>query len=85
VEAMACGTPLVAADRGSVAEHVRRSQGGALFEAGRPGSLADQLLSAITGSLSEAGAKARAFVQAHHSWQMAFDRIFATYDTLVHQ
>jgi alpha-1,6-mannosyltransferase len=85
VEAMACGTPLVAADRGSVAEHVRRSQAGALFEAGRAQSLADQLLSAITGSLSDAGMKARAFVQAHHSWRMAFDRIFATYDTLVQQ
>src|SRR5262245_11628083 len=34
VEAMACGTPIVAADKGSVAEHVRQSEGGTLFESG---------------------------------------------------
>jgi alpha-1,6-mannosyltransferase len=85
VEAMACGTPLVAADRGSVAEHVRKSDGGLVFAAGQPRSLADRLLTAIAGALSTAGAKARAYVEEHHSWSGSFDRIFATYRELARQ
>jgi alpha-1,6-mannosyltransferase len=85
VEAMACATPVVAADRGSVAEHVRRSDGGLLFESGQARSLGDQLLFAIGGAPQCGGAKARAYVESQCSWNAALDRIFGTYEALARQ
>lgn len=85
VEAMACGTPLVAADRGSVSEHVAKSEGGVVFEAGRAQSLAGQLLSAIEAPVLGRGAKARDYVERHHAWNGAFDRIFAAYQSVAVQ
>lgn len=85
IEAMACGTPVVAADRGSVAEHVRKSGGGLVFEAGNPHSLAEQLLSAVDGAPLGAGVKARMYVEEHHAWGAVFDRIFETYQTVACQ
>jgi len=85
VEAMACGTPLVAADRGSVAEHVTKSDGGVVFEAGCAQSLAERLRSAIEAPLLGCGAKARAYVERNHAWSGAFDRIFAAYQSVAVQ
>ena len=82
VEAMACGTPLIAADRGSVAEHVTKSDGGIVFESGQAQCLAERLVSAIESPLPGCGAKARAYVERHHAWSGAFDRIFAAYDAV---
>ncbi|MGH7618018.1 MAG: glycosyltransferase, partial [Gemmatimonadaceae bacterium] len=80
VEALACGTPVVASDRGAVAEHVRNAGAGWLFATGSVVSLAEQLLAAIRGDSPSAGARGRAYVERHHAWCSVFDRIFATYD-----
>jgi alpha-1,6-mannosyltransferase len=85
VEAMACGTPVVAADRGSVAEHIRRSRAGLLFESGQARSLGDQLLFAISGAPAGASLAARTYVENQCSWTAALDRIFGTYEAIARQ
>jgi alpha-1,6-mannosyltransferase len=79
LEALACGTPVVAADRGGVAEQVRRSNGGVLFHSGDADSLADALRRCLGGQPDQLGAVGRAFVEREHGWDHVFDRIFSVY------
>jgi alpha-1,6-mannosyltransferase len=82
IEAMACGTPVVSADRGGVAEHVRRSGAGALFESGSAASLADAAVGLLSGRRAVTGLGPD-YVARHLSWQSAFDRIFAVYERVL--
>ncbi len=82
-EAMACGTPVIAADRGGACELVERSGGGLTFAAGSP----DALLAAVArfygaGDAERAamGARAAATVRDQHGWEHVFDRVQAIYD-----
>jgi alpha-1,6-mannosyltransferase len=79
LEALASGTPILTADRGGVAETVRRSGAGALFSSGNAGALTEQARQLLTGNLSELGGRGRSHVEAHHGWEMVFDRLFAIY------
>lgn len=83
VEAMACGTPVVSANRGGGAEHIARSGVGLLFESGNASDLAHQLLHALTLDGAAAGAQARRYVEQHHAWPTVFDHIFDTYRSVV--
>lgn len=78
-EAMASGTPVLSVDAGAVAEQVRRSGTGALYEPGDAASLAAAADRLLDGDLAPMRAAARRFVEAHHRWDAAFERIFAAY------
>jgi alpha-1,6-mannosyltransferase len=79
LEALASGTPIVSADRGGVAETVSRSGAGALFRSGDAGALAETAGRLINEDLLQLGERGRAYVEAHHGWDMVFDRLFDIY------
>ena len=79
LEALACGTPILTADRGGVAENVSRSGAGAHFPSGDSGALAETAIRLFSGDLAELGARGRAYAQAHHAWDTVFDRLFDIY------
>ena len=79
IEALACGTPVLAADRGGVAETVGRSGAGTLFASGDAGALAEQAEYLLKGNLAELGAAGRRYAEAYHGWDAALDRIFGIY------
>jgi alpha-1,6-mannosyltransferase len=80
LEAMACGTPVLAADGGAVREHVSFSGAGRLFRPGDAADLARQAVTLLSEDLAAHGARARAFAEREHSWESVFDRIFALYE-----
>jgi len=80
LEALASGTPVLAADRGGVSELVTRSAAGSLFPAGDSEALADQAIALLESSLLPAlGVRARAYAEREHGWDVVFDRIFGVY------
>ncbi|MFL5401370.1 MAG: glycosyltransferase [Gemmatimonadales bacterium] len=79
LEAIACGTPIVTADRGGVAETVSRSQAGAHFASGDPGSLAESVCRMLGSNLEPLGARGRAYAEAHHGWDTVLDQLFDIY------
>ena len=79
LEALASGTPILSADRGGVAETVRASGAGALFRSADAGSLVDVACQLMTANLGELGRLGRIHVEAHHGWDMVFDRLFEVY------
>jgi alpha-1,6-mannosyltransferase len=80
LEAMACGTPVLAADGGGVREHVLSSGAGAIFVPGDAADLAEQAVTLLGDDLAAHGARARAFAEREHSWESVFDRVFALYE-----
>jgi alpha-1,6-mannosyltransferase len=83
LEALACGTPILSADRGGVAETVTRSGAGALFRSGDPGSLAAMAEELFLANLDELGARGRSHVEVHHGWDLVLDRLFGIYRRIV--
>jgi alpha-1,6-mannosyltransferase len=83
LEALGCGTPILTADRGGVAETVSRSGAGFHFRSGDAGALAETAVRLITGDLSELGSRGRAYVEAHHGWDDVFDRLFRVYRSIL--
>jgi len=85
LEAAASGTPVLAADRGGVSEQVRRSGGGALFQAGDPASLADVAVELVRHpeDLPILGAQGRAYAEREHAWSTVFDRVFDVYRRII--
>jgi alpha-1,6-mannosyltransferase len=79
LEALASGTPLLSADRGGVAETVRRSGGGAVFPAGDAGALADEAVRLLQGGLDRLGEAGRRHAEAHHGWNAVLGRLFDVY------
>ncbi|MDZ7632798.1 MAG: glycosyltransferase [Gemmatimonadaceae bacterium] len=82
LEAMACGTPVLAADGGAGREHVLSSGAGRLFAPGDPDDLAEQAITLLQDDLPGHGARARAFATREHAWSSVFDRVFALYEQL---
>lgn len=80
LEAMACGTPVLAANGGGVPEHVHASGAGATFTPGDAADLVEQAVALLGSDLPAHGARARAFAVSEHSWESVFDRIFALYE-----
>lgn len=86
LEAMASGTPVLTADRGGVAELVKRSGGGSLFAAGDARAFADAasvLLLSSAEHRAVLGGRGRAYAEREHDWDVVFDRVFDLYRTLV--
>jgi alpha-1,6-mannosyltransferase len=79
LESLASGVPVLAADRGGVAETVERSGGGRHFGAGDRASLAEAAVSMLQGDLAALGARGRAYAVAHHGWDGVFDRLIEVY------
>ena len=84
LEAAACGTAVLSADQGGIAEQVTASGGGAHFVAGAPGSLAETAISLLRSDLDSLGRRGRSYAEQDHSWTSVFDRIFALYRTVKH-
>jgi len=83
LEALACGTPLVTASRGGVAEQVERSGAGATFLSGDARSLAEVAVQLLQRDLATLGARGRAYAEREHAWDVVFDRIFDVYADVV--
>lgn len=84
IEAMASGVPVLAADRGGVAELVQRSGAGAHFVSGEPGSLAESLLGLLRQDLRALGTQGRRYAEREHDWRRVLDRLFTVYRGLAH-
>jgi alpha-1,6-mannosyltransferase len=82
LEAMASGVPVLTADRGGVAEQVRRSAAGASFRSGDAGALAAAAVAMVDADHALLGARARAYAEREHDWDVAFDRLFTVYDSV---
>jgi alpha-1,6-mannosyltransferase len=79
LEAMACGTPVLSADRGGVAELVTRSGAGGLFRAGDPESLAAAATTLLSSDLAVLGTRGRLHAEREHDWNAVFARLFDIY------
>jgi glycosyltransferase involved in cell wall biosynthesis len=81
IEAMACGTPVVAGRAGGIPELVVPGKTGLLVERGNPRQLADAILkilldSSLARSMGEWGRKR---VQDHFSWQNVVENLLSQY------
>lgn len=83
LEAMASGVPVLGADRGGVAELLRRSGAGLTFASGDPGALAEAVHEMLGSDRARQGELGRAYAEREHDWDVAFGRIFAVYDALL--
>jgi alpha-1,6-mannosyltransferase len=84
LEALASGTPVLTADRGGVAETVSRSGAGVHFQSGDRAALVEAAAALLSGNLADLGARGRAYVEAHHGWDLVFDRLFDIYRDVLH-
>jgi len=78
-EALACATPVIAADRGGVGELVTSSGGGLTFAAGDASSLVAAVTRLYDVDRAVLGARGRAFVTATMTWDHVFARIDQVY------
>ena len=83
LEAMASGTPVLAAAGSGAAEFVERSGGGALFAANQSGSLAETAVGLLDRDLTAMGVRGRGYAERHHAWSGVFDRMTALYRELI--
>jgi alpha-1,6-mannosyltransferase len=79
IEAMASGVPVLSVDRGGVAERVQESGAGATYPFDDVDGLVESATALLAGDLPALGARGRAFVERHHSWEVACGAIFETY------
>jgi alpha-1,6-mannosyltransferase len=79
LEAIASGVPVLAADRGGVAETVERSGAGRHFVSGHRDSLIETAVALLGDDLFSLGARGRAYAVANHGWDAVFDRLFEVY------
>lgn len=84
LEAMASGVPVLTADRGGVAEQLRRSGAGSSFPAGDAAALARAVVAMVDADLAALGALGRAHAEREHDWDVVFDRLFAVYEAVIH-
>ncbi len=82
-EALASGVPVVSVDHGAAAELVRASGVGALAPLGDAAALSVAILGALATDRAMQGARARAFIETHHTWDVAFARLFDLYRQLL--
>jgi len=83
IEAMASGVPVLSVDRGGVAERVLESGAGETYPFDDVAGLVDSATALLARDLPALGATGRAFVERHHSWDVACTAIFETYRRLL--
>jgi len=85
VEAMACGTPVVANAAGALPEVVSTGGGGVLVDAARPDALARAIRSLLADvrARAELGAQGRKGVEAAYAWPRVAARTAEVYAELV--
>jgi alpha-1,6-mannosyltransferase len=83
LEALASGTPVVAADLGGGAELVTNSGGGVLFAHGDPSSLGDGIEAMLAAGRDTVGTRGRLYAERHHAWADMFQAVFRLYDEIV--
>ncbi len=83
LEALASGTPVLSADRGGVAELIRRSGAGASFTAGDASALGETAVSLLAADVTALGARGRLYAEREHDWNVTFDRLFAVYTAIL--
>jgi alpha-1,6-mannosyltransferase len=82
-EALASGVPVVSVDHGAAAELVRASGVGALAPLGDPVALGEAILGALDADHPTHRARARSYVEGHHTWDVAFAHLFGVYRQLL--
>jgi D-inositol-3-phosphate glycosyltransferase len=84
LEAMACGTPVIASDVGGLAHLVRHGRTGYRVAARDPGALAEKIARLITdeGLRRRMGQRASCWAEAY-SWRLIADQIVAVYDEVL--
>jgi glycosyltransferase involved in cell wall biosynthesis len=82
LEAMSCGRPVVASDRGGIPELVQDERTGLLADPDRPATFSDALIRLLTDrrTAEEMGAAGRAAVLAAHTREALIDKLERFYD-----
>ncbi|HET6779397.1 MAG TPA: glycosyltransferase [Gemmatimonadales bacterium] len=83
LEALASGNPVLSVNQGGVADTVTHSGAGALYRSGDHDDLARVAERLLSDDLSRLGEVGRAYVEAHHSWNRVFDRLFEVYRRVI--
>jgi D-inositol-3-phosphate glycosyltransferase len=84
LEAMACGTPVIASEVGGLAFLVKDGETGFTVPDRDPGALADRICAIITDPLLRArlGGRAAEYAQGY-SWSLIADRIVGVYEEML--
>lgn len=82
LEALACGTPVLAPDAGGAADHVHGSGAGRVYRPGDAGSLAEEAVALLQSDLTTLGQRGRSFAEREHGWSTVFERLMAVYETV---
>lgn len=86
LEAMACGTPVIASEVGGLAFLIKDGETGFHVPDRDPGALADRICAIITDPLLRARLGGRAAEYAHeYSWERVAGRVVALYESLLVQ
>ena len=83
LEALASGTPVLAADEGGVAEQVANSRAGRTFVSGNSESLAEEAIAMFAGDLGSAGTRGRSYAEREHGWETVFDTLMIVYREVI--
>jgi alpha-1,6-mannosyltransferase len=83
LEALACGTPILTADRGGVAETVALSGAGAVFASGERDALVSAADRLLAQNLPALGHRGRSYVEAHHGWDRVLTQLFDVYRSIL--
>jgi D-inositol-3-phosphate glycosyltransferase len=84
LEAMACGTPVVASEVGGLAFLVRESETGFLVRGDDPDELCDRLIALITNeTLRKTMGRRASEVAREYSWQIVGNKVLEVYDSVL--
>lgn len=82
-EALASGTPVLAANYGGVAEQVQVSGAGKVFQHDSPDDCVDAAIALLNEDRALHGERGRSYAEQHHAWNVVFERLFAVYRDVI--
>jgi glycosyltransferase involved in cell wall biosynthesis len=84
LEAMACGTPMIASRVGGIPFTVRDGENGYLVTEGEPDELADKVRTVLTDDEIKSTLAHRGMTTARgHGWRTIADRLLSVYNELI--